>query len=424
MPAKEIGIFLSARHLATIAADDRKPDEVLDRVESAAHVLMLASGISHRIIAADCAEHTECEIAEQFAEDSGFRIRHCPARGPDQSAVLSAEILESLATSPSLRTFVIGDNLVAQSAAVEVIHRQRRWTIGLVGEYPVAPRLADLTYTMPLARFGLLGLTSDVMAEISGRGEEPEAQSVYRELSQRLSGFSPSSYGFDGMAQLISAAKSRSTQEAQPPPRTRTVSPAPVKPQKKTRNKKADPSSATRGRKTDPSVAAIRSAIGAFTVLSDDELTDLDEVAVGRRVLSQLRARPELRDALHRGALNGALFTEGMRQMIGDAVWRPSSEPTFFSLLRRCVEHEAEWVIASSPERPMNGVLILGELPDGWKLFTPSQTIASQADGADYEDTNGHGAEDTQLDDNGSEVVTTEVVMIEIAAEVESTEIE
>ncbi|WP_342800606.1 hypothetical protein [Nocardia sp. No.11] len=360
MSSKEVAVFISARHFTGIAPGDRDPAEVLDHIESAAGALMLTSGIAHRVVVADCAQPDQRAIAEQFSIDSGFRVRHCPAAGADQSMVLSAEILEALSNA-WVKTFVVGDDLVRQSATVDVLQRQRRWVIGLVGEYPIAPRLADMTYTMPLARHRLLDVVTTIIAELNNGSEEHTVQDIHRELQRRIAGFSAADYGFQGTADLVATAKGL-TRPAPKPPRTRMVSPTP-KQIKKTALKA--------GKKFDPH-GILRAAILALTPLSPDELESMDDVGVGCRLLDLLTGQPHLRDALRGGGMINTTFAHGVRHLVGDKTWRPPQFDSFVEYLRQCTDRQGGWILACLPERPQQGIfLFTEELPDGWQYFAP-----------------------------------------------------
>ncbi|WP_063022760.1 hypothetical protein [Nocardia niwae] len=361
MTGKDIGIFLSARHFTGIASSDRKPNDVLDQVESAATTLMLAGGIAHRVVVADCAQPGERDIAEQFATESGFRVRHCPAIGPDQSTVLGTEILEALTTNSWLQTFVVGDDLQAQSAALDVLHRQRRWVIGLAGEYPITPRLADMTYTMPLARARLVSVVSAIITEIARADHEPTVVEVHRELQRRIAGFSPGAYGFEGTAELVAAAQETKSRPKAAPPRTRTV--APAKATKRSRKNTAKP---------DPMQAALRNAIRSLPTLSESELSVMEEVAVGSHLLELLAAQPDLLAPLAGGGMVTGVFADGVRQITGKTDWRPETVDNFFELQRRAADRHGGWILASPPDRPTFGVFLLAdELPGGWSHYTP-----------------------------------------------------
>lgn len=353
MNLKDLGLFVSARYFEQVSPLDRNPDTILDRVQEAAALLTLAGGFSHKVVCADCGRDSERAIADELALSGGFRVRHCPSAGPDQSVVLGAEILEACATSPGPKTIAIADSLADHTAVLDIVHRQRRSVIGLCVEYPRPPRIADLTFTLPLAPAALLDAVKEVIDEVRAGNGEPASAIVYAALCQRITGFQPGTYGYSSMAELIAAA--RGVVGPKPPsPRNRTIEPT-------TRGRKPP-----KPKRATPVVqrSSIREAIRVLPGFADDQIHDLDDHRIGAEVLKLLEAQPELRTQLEAGELD---FPDAVQHFLGDDTWRPRTSHWRVMMHRASLE-AGGWLLATPPGSTRSQLVLGDVLPDGWSF--------------------------------------------------------
>ncbi|WP_433672894.1 hypothetical protein ACQP06_15880 [Nocardia sp. CA-136227] len=351
MTVKDIGLFVSARYFEQIAPHGRNPDTILDRVQETAALLTLAGGFSHKVVCADCGRDSERSIAEDLALTCGFRVRHCPAAGPDQSVVLGTEILATCAEGVGPRTIVIGDSLLAQTAVVDVVHRQRRSVIALAAEYPQPPRIADLAYILPLASTALLDVVREVLGELGSSDGKPTGAAVYAALCQRITGFQPGAYGYTTMAELIGAAQG--TDFPKPAARKRVID------------------TITRARKSSkpanrPVVqhSSIRETIRGLPGFADDQVRHLDDRHIGARVLKLLETHAELRPQLIAGELD---FPDAVQHFLGDDAWKPRTS-NWRMMMHRAAREAGGWLLATPPGTTRSQ-LVLGEsVPEGWSF--------------------------------------------------------
>ncbi|MEO3860994.1 hypothetical protein [Acrocarpospora sp. B8E8] len=146
----DLGVFADAHHLLAVDPRGRDVRGLLGRIQVAAERLCMAGGMSHRVVVADCADSGARAIAEAFAADAAFRIRHVPfIGGIERAQVLAAEVFEAVAVRPDLRAVVvIGDEEVYQPL-VDQLHRGGRALIACTAR-PPRSGAADGVIILPL----------------------------------------------------------------------------------------------------------------------------------------------------------------------------------------------------------------------------------------------------------------------------------
>ncbi|MFE5285847.1 hypothetical protein ACFRAQ_12870 [Nocardia sp. NPDC056611] len=372
MNVKDIGLFVNARYFEQVSAHDRTPDTLLDRVQETAALVTLAGGFSHKVVCADCGRDSERAIADELALAGGFRVRHCPAAGPDQSVVLGAEILEACATDPGPKTIVIGDSLADQAAVVDIVHRQRRSVIALVAEYPRQPRIADLTYTLPLAPEALLVVVREVIDAVRAGNGEPAGAAVYAGLCQRITGFQPGAYGYASMADLIGAAEGAGG--PRPSAARNRIIESITKTRKSPKPKRAAPVVQR---------STIRETIRELPGFADDQVHQMADHRIGARVLKLLEAHAELHPQLEAGELD---FPDAVQHFLGDDAWKPRTSHWRIMMHRASLE-AGGWLLATPPGTTRSQ-LVLGEtVPEGWSFDDryadkPGESTAPPSEGA------------------------------------------
>jgi hypothetical protein len=205
----DVGVFIEARHLVGVDPKLRAPGELIERVQIASTQLCLGSGLSHRVLVADCADPEAPTIADDFSIAEGFRVRHHPTAGTDASTVLSAEVFEAVHSKEGLRTVVIVGAIEPYRALVDALHRMGRAIIVMSSDAADEGAIYWLI-RLPLDPAPLHELAFQAMEKLRRDGIEITAKSLGMRLKEMQPGFKPARYGYRSMqefAQVVAGLK-------------------------------------------------------------------------------------------------------------------------------------------------------------------------------------------------------------------------
>lgn len=127
MTTNEIAIVADAQELLRIPKSLQNPHRIESLAAGAAETEALVHGTYRRTIIADCTVEGELQLAERFALQGSYRIRHVPGRSPEARAlVVSSEITTETAASSEVRVLVLISTGQLASFVAEAVHHSGR----------------------------------------------------------------------------------------------------------------------------------------------------------------------------------------------------------------------------------------------------------------------------------------------------------
>lgn len=349
---KNVGVFLSAAFLVGVKLEHRNPLELTSKVEEATRRVLVAGEPTVRVIVADCADENQRLIAESFALQAGFRIRHAPALGPSVSTTLGAEVLGAVAADADLRVVAIGDEPVTQAATLEALSALKRWTVLISADAARRIDLADAVLGLALDPRPLFDVLAEVLTEAIDRRD---FDAIHKETQRRFGLFSPKTYGFASTEALVKAAQKRA------PKQTRVTEHADAAAKKHPGATK--PSAQLTDRRE------IRRTALAMETLDELDVATLSDLELGRIVLTRLEATP-FRSFTRTTGVDMHLFLDCIRHLTAQPKWSPEGISTPELMMQIASAHPG-WSVGVPPDGAGARFVSLPDLPASWTPFTP-----------------------------------------------------
>lgn len=358
---KNVGVFLSAAFLTSVRTEHRTPQGLTSKVEEATKRVLAAGEPAVRVVVADCAVEEQRLIAEGFALEAGFRIRHAPALGPSVSATLSAEVLAAAAADDGLRVVAVGDDPVAQAATLEALATLKRWTVLISIDAARRINLADEVLKLVLDPRPLFDVVNDVLAAAA---DPRDFAAIHAETQRRFGPFSPKTYGFAATEGLVKAARKHAREHSP------ATSPA--------QRSHSRPPFAKLPTKLEPRLGErrdVRRAVLAQPPLGELDAANLSDLEIGGTVLDRLGSS-EFASYVGSAGIDIHLFLECSRHLTSMAKWAPNDITTPELMMRIASEHSG-WVVGVPPGRKDAHLVASASLPAGWTEY-----VARVDDGA------------------------------------------
>lgn len=202
MTGPDTGVFIDAHHLLAVEARFRQPTALVNRVQTAASQLGLGTGISHRVVLADCSQKAPRQIAEALAHHQGFRIRHVP---PLDSAPLDAVLASEahdVAPAPGLKIVVFVASPNRLSPHIDTLHRNGKLVL-VVSSDTAHPLVSDAFVELPLDPSTLGPIVEQGVAELSRAKGHTTDFELNQYLVTQIPRFRPGAYGYRSMRDVV-----------------------------------------------------------------------------------------------------------------------------------------------------------------------------------------------------------------------------